>query len=164
MDLVLDASALLSGMMTSIPAGYDNIYITTLVKNEIARGKPSKMLHNLLEMGLRVRDPEDDEAAIEASSATGDSDMLSAADISVIALAIELRDVEVITDDFRVQNVLSSLNIAFHPGGEVGGKTIRDVWEWTFRCRGCGRFFEKEPGQECPVCGSQVKRTRKKLR
>ncbi|MBN1539758.1 MAG: hypothetical protein JW939_06400 [Candidatus Thermoplasmatota archaeon] len=163
MKLVLDTSAFLSGRMTALPSGFIGVYITTLVRSEVTRGAPARLLENLLASGLTVRDPLSSVKAEEAAAATGDIGNLSSADISVIALAMELEDASVVTDDFRVQNVLSSVGIAFEPAGEIGEKKIQTVWKWTYRCRGCGRYF-KEPQKmdECPVCGSNVRPYRKR--
>ncbi len=162
MDLVLDSAVFLSGRMTSMPSGFDSVYITELVRNEISRGRPNMVLQNLLELGLKVRGPSGIEGAVEAARSTGDLDLLSETDISIIALAMQLGNVKVLTDDFRIQNVLKSLNIDFEPAGEIGNRTIQETWEWTFRCKGCGRYFDERPGQDCPVCGSDIKKTRKR--
>lgn len=163
MKLVLDTSALLSGRMTAVPSGFIGVYITTLVRSEITKGAPVRLLENLLDSGLTVRDPLSSDKAEEAASATGDREHLSPADLSVIALAMELEDASVVTDDFRVQNVLSSVGIHFEPAGEIGERRILTTWEWTYRCRGCGRYF-KEPQKmdDCPVCGSNVRPYRKR--
>jgi len=162
MFLILDTSAILSGRFNSIPPGFESVIITDEVKNEIGKGAPARTLENLLEMGLEVRSPPDIETAKEKASLTGDLELLSPADLSIIALAMELRDVSVVTDDFRIQNVLSSVEIEFIPAGEIGERTIREMWKWTWRCRGCGRYFENDVGPECPVCGSPVRKTRKR--
>ena len=162
MDLILDASAILSGRLSSIPVGFGSVYITSLVAGEINKGRPYRILEHLLEIGLKVRDPGDIGPAINASSKTGDLDRLSNADISLIALAIELDDATVMTDDFRVQNVLSSVDIQFLPAGEIGDRKVREIWEWTFRCRGCGRYFDEDPGPNCHICGSMIGKTRKR--
>ena len=163
MYLILDSSALLSGRFNSIPAGYDGVFITPLVGDEVAKGAPSRLMDGLLEAGLDIRGPASTEKAEEAARATGDLGSLSKADISVIALALEVRDAIVVTDDFRVQNVLGSMGMKFESAGEIGERKIARVWSWTYRCRGCGRYFEEEQRRdECPVCGSNVRKYKKK--
>ena len=127
--------------MIALPSGFTGIFITTLVRSEVTRGAPARLLESLLDSGLTVRDPLSSDKAEEAASATGDREHLSPADISVIALAMELEDASVVTDDFRVQNVLSSVGIPFEPAGEIGERRILTTWEWTYRCRGCGRYL-----------------------
>jgi len=162
MDLILDTASFLSGRITSIPHGFDSVCITSRVRDEVMKGRPGKMMEDLLEIGLKVRDPIDMMRANKSAASTGDIDRLSETDISIIALAIEMENVLVLTDDFRIQNVLRSLDIRFQPAGEIGERTVKEVWNWTFRCRGCGRYFEEEPGQDCPICGSAIKHTRKR--
>ena len=158
MYLVLDASALLSGGFNSVPDGFDGCYVTPSVETEVRKGPPSRMLVALLSAGLRTRAPITLDAAVNASRSTGDLGSLSDADLSVIALAVELGDCLVITDDFRVQNVLKSLGIGFRPGGEIGDRTIEEVWTWRMRCTGCGRFFDRDRNlKDCPVCGSELR-------
>ena len=159
MIYILDTSAFLSGQFTSIPAGSEDIFITSKVKDEVAKGIPSRALENLLAAGLKTRDPVSLDLAVEKARITGDLDALSEADISIIALAIEIGDAKVVTDDFRIQNVLKSIGIQFLPAGEIGDRTIKDIWSWTFRCKGCGRYFdERQKNDECPICGSRVRK------
>jgi len=163
MYLILDASAFLSGRFTSIPDGYDGVVTTSAVKDEINKGAPKRNLQNLLEVGLKVHDPISSEKAKELALRTGDLELLSNADLSIIAIALELKDAMVITDDFRVQNVLTTASIGFQPAGEIGDRTIKKVWNWTYRCRGCGRFFDlQQKNDDCPICGSEVRKVRKK--
>ncbi|MFW3145621.1 MAG: NOB1 family endonuclease [Thermoplasmatota archaeon] len=163
MFLVLDASALLSGSFNSIPSGFEAVFITSRVKDEVSKGSPARKLDQLISAGLSIRDPRDTSGAEKASSGTGDLGSLSDADLSVIALAMELGNAVVMTDDFMVQNVLKSLGIRFESAGELGARKISEVWKWTFRCLGCGRFFEEAQKEEiCPICGSNVKKKRKR--
>ncbi|MGA1848625.1 MAG: NOB1 family endonuclease [Thermoplasmatota archaeon] len=163
MFLVLDASAFLSGRLNSIPPGFDGVCTTSKVFGEVTKGAPGRLLSNLLEAGLEIRDPASLEKARKAATRTGDLEDLSRTDLSIIALAIELDDPRVVTDDFRVQNVLKGLGISFVEGGEIGNRTIVREWTWTYRCRGCGRFFDsRQKRDECPVCGSGVRKVRKR--
>ncbi len=163
MYLILDSSAFLSGKYNSIPPGFTGVYITYLVKQEVDKGAPSRILENLLMAGLEIKDPVTMDTAIERADRTGDTDKLSRTDLSIIALALELKDVKVVTDDFRIQNVLKSCDIDFEPAGELGEKTIKGVWSWTNRCKGCGRYFDQQQkNDECPICGSQVRKYKRK--
>jgi rRNA maturation endonuclease Nob1 len=164
MDLILDTAVFLSGSITSIPDGFDEVYITSDVKDEVSMGSPLRVMENMISAGLVVKDPKDREVARSIIEQTGESDLLSNADISIIALALELEEVMVLTDDFRIQNILKSQKIPFGPAGEIGNRTIKDQWEWTYRCRGCGKYFDDPPEDLCIICGSGIKRTRKKIR
>jgi UPF0271 protein len=154
--LVLDAASILSGRLNSI--ANVEAYITPEVVSELGKGRPSVQLENLLSAGLMVRSPSDMDEAKRLATSTGDMPHLSISDLSVIALAIELKGT-VITDDFRVQNVLKAAGLPFLPAGEIGERTIGSVWKWIYRCRGCGRYFE-HGGPDCPICGSALRPVR----
>ena len=92
----------------------------------------------------------------ETSAVTGDDGRLSETDTELLALALQLK-AEIISDDYSVQNVATILQISF----KTALQGIRKVIHWTYRCRGCGRYYEKmEP--DCPICGSEVRSVRKK--
>lgn len=88
---------------------------------------------------------------------SGDAGRLSPVDITVIALALDLKG-EVYTDDFSIQNVCSLMNIPYRSVGTGG---IKKVEKWNYQCVGCRKWF-KEKLDECPVCGSQMKAFRKR--
>ncbi|MBU4492532.1 MAG: NOB1 family endonuclease [Euryarchaeota archaeon] len=88
-----------------------------------------------------------------------DSEELSAADIDILAKALEYSRREetiLVTDDFAVQNTAIQLGIKVMPAGQ---RKIKDVLLWEKQCIGCKRRFPE--GDECPVCGSPMKKRRK---
>lgn len=160
MKLVLDTSAFLSGRLNNLNG--IEAYTTPDICDEVALGRPSVAIQRALDAGLVVRSPLTLEKAKDAARSTGDLDRLSRADLSVIALGMELA-ANVVTDDFRVQNVLRSVDIGIIPAGEIGQRTISDIWTWRYRCRGCGRFYDRDL-PDCPVCGSALRAVRSKER
>ena len=91
---------------------------------------------------------------------TKDSEELSKTDIDVLAKALEYSRKEetvLISDDYAVQNTAIHLGIKVIPAGQ---KKIRDVLLWEKFCIGCKRRFPE--GDACPVCGTVLKKTRKK--
>ncbi len=93
------------------------------------------------------------------AGATRDSEELSDTDIDILAKALEYseRDETVlVSDDFAVQNTAIQLGIKVMPAGQ---RKIKDVLMWEKQCIGCKRRFPE--GDECPVCGSQMKKRRK---
>lgn len=91
---------------------------------------------------------------------TRDSDELSDTDIDILAKALEYSEREetvLVTDDFAVQNTAIQLGIRVIPAGQ---RKIKDVLVWEKQCIGCKRRFPL--GDECPVCGSQMRKRRKK--
>jgi UPF0271 protein len=91
---------------------------------------------------------------------TKDSEELSKTDIDILAKALEYSRKEetfLISDDYAVQNTAIHLGIKVMPAGQ---KKIRDVLIWEKFCIGCKRRFPK--GDDCPVCGTALKKMRKK--
>ena len=90
---------------------------------------------------------------------TRESEELSETDIDILAKALEYSEREetvLVTDDFAVQNTAIHLGIKVIPAGQ---RKIKDVLIWEKQCIGCKRRFPE--GDECPVCGSQMKKRRK---
>jgi len=99
----------------------------------------------------------------KCSRKTGDKPKLSKTDLSVLALALELKNKKfnptIITDDYSIQNVASHLKINY--ASLVGSIKSRVRWVWY--CPGCKRKFSIQPPEKvCPVCGVEVKRKAKK--
>ena len=114
--------------------------------------------------GLRVEAVEEVfAAAVKAqASQTRDIEKLSPADIGILAKALEYHekigdDAVLITDDFAVQNIAARLGIAVMP---VAQRVIKDQIIWQKQCIGCFRHFKD--GDDCPVCGSLLRKKMKK--
>ncbi|MFZ3384373.1 MAG: NOB1 family endonuclease [Candidatus Methanoperedens sp.] len=89
-----------------------------------------------------------------------DSEELSKTDIDLLAKALEYTrngETTLISDDYAVQNTAIQLGIKVMPAGQ---KKIRDVLQWEKFCIGCKRRFPQ--GDDCPVCGTPLKKMRKK--
>jgi len=111
------------------------------------------------EGGLRVEWPEPEmvKEVLKKAEQTRDSEELSKTDLEILAKALEHKDRAILlTDDYAVQNVAVQLGIQVKP---IAQKKIRDLIIWQKRCIGCGKTFEK--GDECPICGSPMKKMRK---
>jgi len=91
---------------------------------------------------------------------TKDSEELSRTDLDILAKALEYTRNEntiLVTDDYAVQNTAIHLGIKVIPAGQ---KKIKDVLLWEKFCIGCKRRFPT--GDDCPVCGTPLKKMRKK--
>ncbi len=91
---------------------------------------------------------------------TKDSEELSRTDLDLLAKALEYTRNEntiLVTDDYAVQNTAIHLGIKVIPAGQ---KKIKDVLLWEKFCIGCKRRFPT--GDDCPVCGTPLKKMRKK--
>jgi endoribonuclease Nob1 len=90
---------------------------------------------------------------VAAARETGDYVKLSEADISIIALALQLQIV-LVTNDYAVANVASTLKI---PVKSVAGKGMRQTRRWIAYCSACGRAFGPN-AKECRLCGNRLRR------
>lgn len=152
-QLVADASALIGGFPYS---GIRTLFISPLVEAELQGLEGVDLLKAA---NLEVREPTSSsvEKVEDAARETGDDARVSEADIEVLALALEL-DLPILTDDYSIQNLAHHLGMAYIPVGEKG---ITRKIEWTYRCKGCGKYFD-ERVETCPVCGSDVRSARKR--
>ncbi len=156
MRRVLDASALLSG------ASFDGeLFTTPEAVREVRRLGSTPQLDAVLATKVRVLSPAKEamETILAAARETGDDARLSPTDVGLLALARDLGGT-LLTDDYSIQNVAARLRIPYERVLERG---IKEVVHWSYRCTGCGRFFE-EARKECPVCGSRVRTTRARPR
>ena len=112
------------------------------------------------ESGARVEMPEHEmmSEVLEMAKYTRDIEDLSSTDVDILAKALEYKESAVLlTDDYAVQNVASLLGIDVMP---VAQKNISDILVWEKQCVGCRKRFDK--GEICPVCGSLLKKRRKR--
>jgi len=155
--IILDTSAILSGK----PIVFDNVRVTTVpgVSKELKPGgKDYRVFEFLIEKGLNIIAPSKEaiDKIKQISIKTGDIDRLSATDIETLALALDLdndNEPVILTDDYSIQNVANSLNIKFESITQLG---IKKRFKWVYRCRGCGKKFEKNI-KICPICGDETK-------
>jgi len=150
---ILDASAFYAGVPFR---SSEDCYTTSLVYEEIKHIKKNHdALGTLLETNrLKIREPdsESEKDAIKSSKDTGDFPQLSKQDISIIALAIQMKG-QIISDDFAISNVAKNLGLEIMP---IMTKGIKDVGKWIHYCPGCRT--NHTTGKECPMCGTSLKR------
>ncbi len=153
---VLDAGAFYAGIPFLSQARY-NYFTTQLVFDEVRHIKQSHGANEaLLETGsLKIIDPSaaNIEKAKTAAKKTGDYTKLSPADLSIIALASELK-IPLVTDDYAVANVASALSITVK---STSSKALREKRRWITYCSACGKAFGSDT-RECPLCGNKLRR------
>jgi len=163
MPEILDTSALLNWPLDSL----EGKYVVDGQRKEVERLSPSRML-TVEAARMKWSSPSRDsleEATIIARN-TGDLDGLSETDLSLFALAIELAG-QIHTDDYRLQNLCSSVGIQWAP---VESSGITEFWNWEIKCLGCGIVTEgsektrpvSEKVGECHDCGSDLKIVKKR--
>jgi len=159
--LVLDSSAFIMGLE---PLQLDlKLFTTPEVVEELSSYWVQLKYSTAIYLKkLNVVSPTKDflDEAKKVSEKTGDKLKLSRADLSILALALELKSKGfkpiIISDDFSVQNVAEHLKIDYT---YLSGKGIKNQIEWIWYCPGCGRkFLSINFGENCPVCGLKLKR------
>jgi UPF0271 protein len=89
----------------------------------------------------------------------GDKVVLSKADMSVIALALDLRgrgkSPIIVSDDYAVQNVADALNLVYQSLATFG---IRQRFNWVYYCPACFRRYATGDHEVCQICGTKLKR------
>jgi endoribonuclease Nob1 len=146
---VLDTSAFISEYHTS-----DDTATVPAVREEL-EGDSAYRYDAMEGAGMYVHLPEGGTVSrIErAADNTGDGDVLSETDVGLLATAFELDGV-LVTDDYAMQNVASSLDIGVEAIAQDG---ISEQRQWSFQCQGCGREFNEDKDR-CPICGSSLSR------
>lgn len=166
---VLDTSAMIYGFNPRLIEG--DHYITPRVESELS-GKRAKALTDLsVSSGrLKVKSPKEEhtERVRAKATSTGDVSVLSETDLEVVALALELKEEgqapTVVSDDYSLQNLCTTLEISFQP---MMTKGISQAFWWFLYCPACGATYEKSlKSNICQVCGHALKRkvySKKKL-
>lgn len=148
---IADATAFYAGL----PFKDVIIFTTPEVIEEVRHIKKDYMLINTL-INAGIIDiikpsPANMQRAKRLAEKSGDIDKLSKADLSIIAIALEL-GYEVITDDYAIINVLRSNNM------KVRGIStkMRKVGRWIRYCKGCKVTYST--GNICSRCGNKLSR------
>jgi UPF0271 protein len=161
--LVLDTSAVIAGLLQS---GIDlKMYTTPSVIDE-ARGRGyssflRKEAQNARDLAVMEATPEIVNEVKARIKQLGESARLSDTDVSVISLAIYLRnegnsDVTIMSDDYSLQNVASSMGLMTKSSNTQG---IAKRFEWAYYCPACFKSYHRPPKDMlCGLCGTKLKR------
>ncbi len=139
---VLDASAFIN-----LSELFEGEFLTTPEVVKELKDPKSKAL--LEAKDVKVVDPKKEFIDVVKEKAGETGDILSEADASVLALALEKRAI-LVTDDYNIQNLCDELGIPFKRASERG---IKKKFIRRKCCPNCGKFFE---GEKCPLCGAKL--------
>ena len=158
MKYVLDTTALFNSK--DFPLDFE-IVIPQGVLDELISWGLSDRVKLLLGVRIHINLPSDaSRAKVKAAAeSTGDIDRLSPTDMEVLSLAEELK-APLISDDYSIQNVSRVLGINCIAMEQKG---IQKVFFWKYRCRGCGKEYERDV-KECRICGQTLKPFRDKTK
>ncbi len=157
MKVVLDTSAIISGVQMDDDNEY---YISADALSEI-RDQNARLKAELAINEGRLKTAEPEEKSLQRvrkkAESLGEDEALSEADITILALAFELKkksNVLLTTDDFGIQNMAEALSINYI---SIAERRIKKVLAWNYVCTGCDQKYEKNV-LLCEICGSNVKR------
>lgn len=165
--LVLDTSAFIMGINPSILNPLS--YTTPLVCGELHQDTLTTQRINASELSgkLIVITPSDNSInkILEVSRSLGEQISLSKTDITVLALALDLKAMSIkpliISDDFGIQNVSESLHIKY---ASLANKGISKLLAWTIYCPACFQKYPESKAVVCQVCGTSLKKKSDKNR
>lgn len=160
---MLDTAALIAWPITELFGGL----IVRHQEEELQRISPDRAA--LLDsLGLVFCQPKINyqDLVVDAAKQSGDISGVSQTDLALVSLALE-RSAILITDDYRMQNIASFLDIDWQGVSEVG---IREIWSWNLVCSGCKSEYDppestdtkKKNYGECHDCGAALRLKRKK--
>ncbi|MHA1642385.1 MAG: NOB1 family endonuclease [Promethearchaeota archaeon] len=171
--LIFDTNIFLIGIDINLIPG--KIYTTPLVLNELDvqkyedKNRPAlnRIKAALETKKLLVKSPSKEHIELIKKKAikTGDLNVLSETDISIIALATEFlkdekNDVVVCTNDYSMQNLCSELGLKFK---SIHRKGISEKRIYETYCPFCGTIYDPEYlDNVCERCGIRLKRRPKK--
>ncbi|MBN2014494.1 MAG: hypothetical protein JW778_04885 [Candidatus Altiarchaeota archaeon] len=150
---ILDTSGILR---SDLDFSEDRFLITNDVLIELQDETAKIAVESAIMRGnIQVRDPDEEyiKEIKQAAEETGDLEKLSDADIGILALALE-KKLPIITDDYNIQNVASTINLDYEKSSQEG---IKKKLRWIKVCEGCGSKHS-DNSLICGVCGSPLRR------
>ena len=160
--VVLDASAFMHGYLSTVIEGE---HFTPPAVLEELKSLQAKAYADaaLSSRRVEVLSPPREylEEVSKKAEHLGDLQVLSQADLEVLALALYLKtmkssEVTVVSDDYDVQNVAVALGLKLQPLRTSG---IKAMFTWIYYCPSCGKIYKQpQPPQHCEICGSLLRR------
>jgi endoribonuclease Nob1 len=152
--LVIDASAFYSGFpFLTLSTCYTTNSILNEIKHMNRKYGAIELLIDSDRLKILEADKECLRQVVTMAKKTGDYEKLSSADVSILALAFQLKST-LISDDYAVQNMAATLKI---PVGTIGTKGITKVRRWINFCNACGKAYGPNISQ-CMLCGNTLRR------
>ena len=143
--IILDAGAIINDPLFSFSKEFDYILPSSVfseLKDLISRLMADNALKNKI---LSIKNPSQESVEKAKQCAKKLNTELSGQDMDVLALAIET-NAKVITDDYSLQNVLSSLKIPFKG---IMHKEIKKHFVLKKKCPDCGTYLKNGNCRNC---------------
>jgi rRNA maturation endonuclease Nob1 len=131
-------------------------FITTLIFSEIKNTSDRYLLQLLIDASeISIANPSlsSQEHVKSLSLKMGNLNDLSEADLSVLALALDIKrekEVEIWSGDFDIQNVCTYLNLNYY---DPLKRSITEKRFFIWRCTACKAVYQKKK-DHCPECGN----------
>ena len=143
--IILDAGAVINDPLFSFSGAFEYM-IPSSVFSELKDMRSRLTADNALKnRRLSIKDPSRESVEDAKQSAKKLNTELSNQDIDVLALAMET-EAKVITDDYSLQNVLSSLKMPFEGVTRNG---IKRHFVLKKKCPNCGAYLKKGSCRNC---------------
>jgi len=161
--IVLDATAFYAGV--PFLSSHSNYYTTPQIIDEVKHIKRSIDAVNILVDINSVNITEPSHKYVKRVIYYADKygeDRLSYADISIVALALMLKDSTLVSDDLAVLNLAYILGVkskALTNKGDVIKYAIR----WIRYCKICNKEYYGGDMDECLVCGSRLRKYKRRV-
>ena len=153
--LVLDTSAVIAGF---VPGLAEAEQVTVQEVLEEARDLCSKLELETAVLAGRVKvvEPSESSLAEVRTKVKHTGDLVSKTDVKLLALALDLesKKAELVTDDYAIQNLASLFDI---PYKRIAMPGIKEVLRWEMFCPACGRRYPFSVAR-CQTCGSGLMR------
>ncbi|MEM1557847.1 MAG: hypothetical protein QXT26_01700 [Thermoproteota archaeon] len=157
---VLDSTAIIQGVDPN-SLKCESFAIKELLEEIGGIGKRWMRIKTAMMLGkLKIREPSSKwrEKVEQATKEYGVYNKLSRPDIKILALGYELcneedYDIEIISDDYDVQNTAALLDLKYI---SVGVMKIRKTFIYIKYCSACRRKYIKYAGTICPICGHRL--------
>jgi len=174
-SLIVDTTAFVSQLnLNAIALQHPDMrfFITDRVLQEVQHNKMVEQMLDLFlsQKILTVLNPtlKSITTAQQAATASGDIGALSATDIDLIGLWLDLHNqnpstqILLVSDDYSVQNTCAQLHIPVYMLHKPG---IQKKIYWEIYCPHCYHAFPaKLLGKDCSYCGTRLKRRAKKAK
>lgn len=157
---VLDSTTIIQGVDPNL-LKRESFTIRELLDEIGESGRRWMRIKTAMMMGkLVIRDPsiKAREKVEEISKEYGVYSKLSKPDIKILALGYGLcneenYDIEIISDDYDIQNTATILNLKYT---SIGVTEIRKTYLYVKYCSACRRKYPGYTGTVCPVCGHRL--------
>jgi UPF0271 protein len=162
--IVLDTGALIAKYYRLLPKNNVLVYTVQSAVEEVVDRENREALLEAMQLGLiNVVEPSREylNKVREKAREIGGIHRLSMVDVDIASIALQLASmryhVVVITDDYELQNLLLYMNISFKP---LRTRGISEFRKYRAYCPVCGYIPGSPMEDECPLCGSRIKRKR----